>query len=230
MTKSIVHISRNILLLFMMVPCSFLLAKRPVILYDSLRIEGQLIIVSLHIDDMFDEQIIQGLRKGMTAAVEYRVQIWHDKRRWVKSIILERYKRIKINFDQWEKKFRVTYKGDENRLFEESDLIQYCRELKDFTIGDADLLSKDEHYRVMTLVRISPMSVENITELKHWLSGEAENLDTDDLRVSKSPIKKTGDWLLRIMIDLTGFGDRMITGKSPAFYFINGQLLFEETL
>ncbi|MFC1569880.1 DUF4390 domain-containing protein [bacterium] len=195
--------------------------------FDSLRVESQAIVSSLHIQNLMDKQIMKGLRKGMTVVIEYRVQIWHEKSRWMKSLIHERYRRIKINFDHWERRYQVHLKEDETRFFEESELIHYCQQLSSFKIIDVNNLESTYRYRLVAQVSFKPMSMENMQELKHWLSGEAEEFDPDDIRISKSPWKKTGDWMLNIFVNLMGLGDKVITSKSPIFYIANDRMMLE---
>jgi hypothetical protein len=200
------------------------------VLFDSLRVEPQGILGSLRIRNLLDDQIIRGLRKGMTGAVEIRVQMWHEKSRWIKSIVFERYHRIKIDYDDWERKFRVTLKNDEIRMFDEPELIGYCHNLNDFLMVPAGQLTEGEEYRFMVSVTLKPMSMENMEELKRWISGEAEEFDPGNIRMSKSPLEKTGDWILGVVVNLSGFGDRIITGKSPVFSLVSNRLLLTEDL
>ncbi|MBN2102841.1 DUF4390 domain-containing protein [bacterium] len=198
--------------------------------FDTLYVESQTLMGSLHIHNLLDKQSIKALRKGMTAIIEYRAQIWHEKNRWVKSMIHERYRRLKINYNHWERKYQVFFQDGQSRLYEEQELIDYCQQLSAFKIIDIHSLTEGYRYRVVAQVLFRPMSMENIQELKQWLSGEADEFDPGDIKISKSPWKKAGDWILNVFVNLTGFGDQVITGKSPLFYLTNGQLLLEEKL
>jgi hypothetical protein len=200
----------------------------PRIAFDSLSADSGSIMGTLHIDHLIDKQTMNGLRKGMTAIIEYRIQIWHEKSRWVKSPIHERVRRFKINYDHWENKYAVFDREGESQLFEEKDLVAYCQHLPRFKIGPLDILKPDHAYRLVAQIVIKPMSVENLEELKHWLSGEAGEFDTRDIQLKRSPLKKIGDWAMRALVNLTGFGDRIIEGRSPLFTVMNESLLLKK--
>jgi hypothetical protein len=197
------------------------------VLFDSLRAEPQGILGNLEMN-LLDEQIIRGLRKGMTGAVEIRIQVWHEKNRWIKSIVFERVHRIKIDYDDWERKFRVVLKNDETRMMDEPELVRYCRFLNDFLLVPSGPLAEGENYRFLVSVTLKPMSMENMEELKRWISGEADEFDPGEIRISKSPLSKAGDWVLGVVVNLSGFGDRVISGRSPVFSLASDQLLLTE--
>jgi hypothetical protein len=199
----------------------------PRVVFDSLSVDSGTLIGTLHIDHMIDKQTMNGLRKGMTAIIEYRIQIWHAKNRWVKTPIHERVRRFKINYDHWENKYAVFDREGESQLFDEKDLVDYCQHLPRFKIGSLDILKPDRVYRLVAQIMIKPMSVENLEELKHWLSGEAGELDTRDIQLKRSPLKKVGDWAMRVLVNLTGFGDRIIEGRSPLFTVTNDTLILK---
>jgi len=198
--------------------------------FDSLCVESQILIGTLNIQNLLDKHRMKGLRKGMTAIIEYKVQIWHEKNRLMKSMIHERYRRLKINYNHWERKYQVLFQDGKYRLFEEMEMVNYCQRLCNFKIIDIHSLTEGDQYRVVAQVLFRPMSMENIKELKQWLSGEADEFDPGDIKISKSPWKKAGDWILNVFVNITGFGDQVITAKSPRFFLANGQLLLEEQL
>ena len=197
------------------------------VVFDSLSVDAGNLTGILRIDHMIDKQTMKGLRKGMTAIIEYRIQIWHEKSRWVKTPVQERIRRIKINYDHWENKYAVLDRDGESQWFDEKDLIAYCQHLPRFKIGTPDILKPEHTYRLVAQIMIKPMSVENLEELKHWLSGEAGEIDTRDIQLNRSPLKKIGDWAMRTLVNLTGFGDRIIEGRSRLFILRNDTLLFE---
>jgi hypothetical protein len=196
---------------------------------DTLYVESQTLIGDLCIRHLMDKKTIKGLEKGMTAVIEYRMQIWREQNRWMKSLIYERFRRMKINYNHWERKYQIYLHNDKSRLLEETDLIVYCQEVRAFKIVDIQMLTEGERYRVVAQVLFKPMSMENIRELKRWLSGEADKFNPHDIKISKSPWKKAGDWLLNVFVNLSGFGDRIFTDKTPFFYRVDNRILLEET-
>lgn len=196
--------------------------------FDSLRVESQTVVGNVRIHELMDKEIMRGLRKGMTAVIEYRVQVWQEKSRFIKSLVHEQFRRIKINFDHWERKYQVQLKEDRIRLFDETELMEYCQHLHAFQMIRTDKLEYGCRYRIVVQASVKPMSVENMKELKQWLSGEADDFDPKDIRISKSPWKKTGDWVLNVFINLMGLGDHVLTGTSSGFYVADGYLLRDE--
>ena len=185
--------------------------------FGEIRIQDDALIVNFEVYDLFSDEVLHGLQKGMTAALEYQIQLWKQRPHWVDQLVTEEFVRMKVNFDNWEKRYVLTTPQEEPRLMNEDRIRQRCSQLVDFPLTSADMLSDGSQYTIAVKVILRPMSVENYQEIKRWLAGEVKELNPKAIRRSKSPGKKAGNWLLGLVLNLTGFGDRIITAKSPPF-------------
>ena len=135
---------------------------------------------------------------------------------------------MKVNYDNWERRYFLTTGDGQRRLLNEDRIRQRCSELTNFPIAPLEKLEPGARYTIAIRVILQPMSVENYEEIKDWLAGQVKELHPKTLTTAKSPGKKAGNWLLDFVLNLTGFGDRVITAKSPAFTWKEGSAVPEE--
>jgi hypothetical protein len=162
------------------------------------------------------------LKKGMTAGVEYQIQLWEKRRGWFDLVIAESLFRMKVGYDNWDRKFVVTRHDGESRFSSDEETGLQCSRLLNFKITHRDRLKPGKWYRILVRVVFQPMSIENVRELKHWLSGEVDDLNAKSIKRSRSPWKSAGDWLLGFIVNVSGFGDREVTASSPELVLENG--------
>ena len=110
----------------------------------------------------------------------------------------------------------------------EDRIRERCSELVNFPLVPSSKLTKGEQYVLTVKIALQPMSVENYQEIKRWLAGEMKEINPKTIRTTKSPGKKAGNWLLGLVLNLTGFGDRIITPKSPSFIWQEETIVLEE--
>ena len=174
------------------------------------------------------KEIIQGLQKGMTAALEYQVQLWKQRPHWADQLISEKIIRMKVSFDNWERRYVLDRPREDVRLLTEDRIKEQCSRLVNFPLSSQENLETGSRYIVTIKVVLQPMSVENYQEIKRWLAGEVREINPKAISSSKAPGKKAGNWLLGLVLNLTGFGDRIITAKSATFTWNESDVVFEE--
>lgn len=196
--------------------------------FGEIRIQGDALVVNFEVYDLFSSEVLQGLQKGMTAALEYQIQLWRQRPHWVNQLVTEEFVRMKVSFDNWEKRYVLTTPQEGPRLMNEDRIRQRCSQLVDLPLTSTEMLSDGSQYTIAVKVILRPMSVENYQEIKRWLAGEVKELNPKAIRTSKSPGKKAGNWLLGLVLNLTGFGDRIITAKSPPFQWREGSIVIQD--
>ncbi|MFH1940893.1 MAG: DUF4390 domain-containing protein [bacterium] len=195
--------------------------------FGTIKAENGFLIFNFRIRDLVDKEIINGLQKGMTAAIEYQVQLWKDRPHWVNQLVAEKIVRMKVNYDGWERKYILATPNAEPTFLNEDDVRDRCSLLIDYPIAPIQNLEPEEQYCITIKIILQPMSMENVQEIKRWLAGEAKELNPKAITSSKSPGKKAGNWLLGLVLNLTGFGDRVISAKSPMFLWKDGTVVME---
>jgi hypothetical protein len=93
---------------------------------------------------------------------------------------------------------------------------------------DADKLEEKRKYKIAIRITFKAMSIENVQDIQRWLSGEVEEINPKAIRASKSPLRKAGDWALGLMVNLSGFGDKVVLAKSPPFVWQDGSVVVEK--
>ncbi len=224
MKKRVTH---WILLFLFLLPVSGL-TKGKKYRFGEIKEENGLLVVNFQMRDLFGNDVLRGLQKGMTAAIEYHVQLWKDRPHWVNQLTAEKIVRMKVSFDNWERRYVLATPEGEPRLLNEDGIRQRCSELVNFPIAPLEKLESRSRYTITIRVILQPMSVESYQEITRWLSGEVKELNPKTLKSTKSPGKKAGNWLLGLVLNLTGFGDRVISAKSPAFTWTEGSVVLEE--
>ena len=187
------------------------------------------LVINFQINDLFSKEVIQGLQKGMTAAIEYQIQLWKERPHWADQLVAEELIRMKVSYDNWERRYILDTPKEGPRLLNEDKIRERCSQLTDFAIAPLEKLIQGSRYSVAVKAILQPMSVESYQEIKRWLSGEVKELNPKAIKSSKSPGRKAGNWLLGLVLNLTGFGDRVITAKSPVFSWADGTVVFDKT-
>ncbi len=195
--------------------------------FENIRCRGSSLIIDLRVKDLISEKILNGLQRGMTVTVEYQIQLWRKRPGWIDKFISERLIRMKLTYDTWERKYVISKIENQERTVNEEMLHHACSYLKNIEVTSTDRLDPGKKYFLAARVILHPLSVENIEEVRRWLAGEVRELNPKSITSSESPGKKAGKWFLSILLNLTGFGDKIVSGKSPLFYYKNGRVIIK---
>jgi len=204
------------------------LAKKKKHHFGEIKGEKGVLLINFQINDLFQKKVIQGLQKGMTAAIEYQIQLWKERPHWADQLVAEEIIRMKVNFDNWERRYVLDTPREEPRLLNEDRIREQCSQLIDFPLAPLEKLVPGSKYTVAVKAILQPMSIESYQEIKRWLAGEVKEINPKAIKSSKSPGKKAGNWLLGLVLNLTGFGDRVITAKSSVFTWRDGAVVFDK--
>ena len=213
-----------LILIFLPSPFS---AKDKKFRFGQIRIEENALIINFEVYDLFPREVIEGLQKGMTAALEYEIQLWKQRPRWVDQMVSEKIVRMKVSYDNWEKRFLLATPKEEPRFMNIDRIRQRCSRLNDFVLAQASELDPGGQYTIIIKTTLRPMSVENYDEIRRWLAGEVKELNPKAISSARAPGKKAGNWLLGLVLNLTGFGDRILTAKSDPFFWRDGVVVQE---
>ena len=193
---------------------------------DSLFVQNDTLHFSFHEVGTLDESILNGIRRGTTVAIEYQVQLWEKKSLLNDRLMAEKRLRMKVQYDRWEQAYVLTKYKMAPELMDEKQLLETCSTIDAFGLWPENLMKPDKSYMLVLRYILQPMSMENLSEIQQWLGGEMDELNPKSLQKTKSIGKRTGDWLLRLFVNLTGFGDRVIQIKSQRFTIIDNQLQY----
>ncbi|HDP99784.1 MAG TPA: DUF4390 domain-containing protein [bacterium] len=184
---------------------------------DSVKIEENVLTVDFTAVGMINDKTAEGLQKGLTTSIEYQVQLWEKKGGWINNLIANQSVRMKVFFDNWEKKY-VVISFAEKRITRSLETVrEQCSHIHSLPVALFEELPQNKQLFITVKAILRPMSVENYQDIKNWLSGQTKNLEIEKLGDTEKQEKKIKGGLLKIFLALTGFGDRTVSGKSTLF-------------
>jgi len=175
------------------------------------------IVFDFYSDDIVTKSVLEGLKKGLTAEIEYRVQLWKYNRYLPDTMEKEKIRKIKIGYDRWQKSYIIKESADKIVHCSSDEIVIRCSSLKKVKLKDIASLSGGKRYRIIVKVIVKKMSLENYEEIKRLLSGKAEDLDINSLKKEKQKSKKAKNLFFNLLLNISGFGDKIITAKSEWF-------------
>lgn len=214
---------------------------------DSLYVNDGILRVDFHADSAVTVKLLEGLRRGLTAAITYHVQVW--QKRWLSDLVAERRLEWKASFDNWERKYIVAGL-DERRL---TSSVATVREKwsvqRGLRLVDASRLQPEKNYFIVIEAFLEPVSKENLREIRGWLAGEiksatgsspqADTSAATDYRTDStgrtteaavdSSAEKSGIKLriLETVMNLIGFGGKKTSARSEIFQVRENTILWQ---
>lgn len=213
---------------FIIIFISLLQAASKRVVIDSVKINSGNLMLDFHVDEIIDEKVAEGLQKGLTSTLEYQVELWEKRGGLINHLVTQQDIRMKVFFDNWEHKY-VIMSAEEKRLTSSLETVkEKCSQIHNFEVIPIGKLKTNKKYFFNVKVILRPLSMQNYQEIKHWLSGRAKNFKLDDLGDTEKQEKKLKGGLLKMFLALTGFGDRVVSGKCDDFNIQEGEIVWEK--
>jgi len=222
---------RKIFIIFLVftVFCSTILAQEKVIQIDSIKINEMDLYVDFHVDSLFDEQVIQGLNRGLSIEITYQIELWKLRNNWFDQHIDGRIIGFKLSYNKLENRY-IFVDMEERRstgIFDK--VIKRCSEIESSYITPIEKLKPENTYYIVIKGIVKPLSVENLNDISQWLKGEVENVDLNRIKQPKETGRSLRDYILEMLANVTGFGDRYFSSVSNKFiYSESGEIVFQE--
>ncbi len=177
---------------------------------DTLYISNGELLVSFHVNNLIDDKMIEGLKRGFTSEIVHKVQLWRRKK-LLSQLVTEKYYTIKIYYDNWDEKFAVITES-ENRLTANIDRVrEICSVVREFSVADSTRLDENAKYYLTVETTFQPISAETYQDLRDWVAGKTHRSGK-----AAKPKKRRGK-LFGVLVDLLGFGDKVFSYKSDSF-------------
>lgn len=198
------------------------------VVIDSVKINLDRLLLDFCVEGIIDQKAVEGLQNGLTSTIEYQIQLWEQRSGWVNNLITSRDVRMKVFFDNWENKYKIISSEEERTTSSLETVREKCSQFKNIEVVLLDKLKKKKKYFITVKAILRPLSVENYQEIKNWISGQAKNLELKQLDDTEQQEKKVTGGMFKIFLALTGFGDRVVSGKSSNFSIIDQKVLMDE--
>ncbi len=196
------------------------------VLIDSVKINAGVLQINFTVDGIIDDKVAEGLRQGLTSTIEYQIQMWEKRNGWINRLVTQEFVRMKVFFDNWENKF-VIMSAEEKRMTSSLETVrEKCSQITAIDILPLEKINLKKNYFLTVKTILRPLSVENYQDIKNWLSGRAKSLDLKNLDDTEHQERQFKGGLLKMFLALTGFGDRIISGKSKEFTISDNNLLW----
>jgi hypothetical protein len=197
------------------------LAQETSLVIDSLRLKENYLLVDFHADSLLTSQLLNGMQRGLTSSAQYRVQLWRQRGFLLGSTLLaERQYEIKSTYDPWEQKYAIITAA-ERRLTSALDLVRrWWEQHHGVALAELKDLHPSRRHFVTIDLQIEPVSKESLNEIRGWLAGEVKGgakRDSTNTPNHEEKGRDIPDRLLNFLVNVTGFGKRVITAKSPNF-------------
>lgn len=211
---------------FIIVFIGLLQAAGKKLIIDSVKVNSEMLVLNFHVDEIIDEKVAEGLRKGLTSTIEYQIQLWEKKGGVINNLVAQQAIRMKLFFDNWENKY-VILSQEERRLTNSLETVkEKCSLIQNVEIIPLSQLKSDNKYFFTVKLALRPLSIENYQEIKHWLSGKAKDFNLKNIDDTQEQEKKFKGGLLKMFLTLTGFGDRVISGQCNDFKIQQGEIIW----
>ena len=193
-------------------------AQNFTVMIDSLTSSEAGLAVSFHADSLLSSRLLYNIQRGVTSAASFRVQLWRKRWLFTSTLVAERQYEIKTAFDQWDKKF-IIETATERRLTGSLEFVRTLWERHEgVLVADSSQLNAKHNYFASVEVLLQPVSRESLQEIRGWLAGEVKSFKSEDSTAQPAPAPSFfGDRMLGLVIDLTGFGEKLVAVKSRDF-------------
>ncbi|MDZ7344595.1 MAG: DUF4390 domain-containing protein [candidate division KSB1 bacterium] len=198
--------------------------QAPRIALDSLRIEDNYCVIDFHVDSLLNQNLLAGMRRGLTSSAQFRVQLWRKRGLWFGSTLLAtRQYEIKSTYDQWEQKYVLITPG-EKRLTNKIDGVrQRWEQHHGVALIETMKLRPSQRYFVTIELQIEPLSKETLNAIRGWLAGEVKSMPADSADTGDEQKHiDVPERFLQMLLNVTGFGKRMLSMKSEMFELTAG--------
>ncbi|MFC1513728.1 DUF4390 domain-containing protein [candidate division KSB1 bacterium] len=209
--------SACILLLVLIYLPGNLTAQDNNIAVDSLWIEDGYLNLSFHITDLFNEDILDGMKKGLTINITYNIDLWQSRSRWFDKNIMQVESFFKVGYNRFDQRYVWYDTKNLERLttssFERID--NKCSYITGIALIDTSRIQPGKEYYVAIEGILEPLSVENLEEMRKWLTGEVS-----DLGINTNPVespKKLSNRFLIFVKNISGFGDQQYSVRGRNF-------------
>jgi hypothetical protein len=204
--------------LWLFVP--FAQAQDASVVIDSLRVDGNYLVMDFHADSLLNHHLLGGMQRGLTSSAQFRVQLWRKRGRFLgSSLVTDRQYEVKSTYEPWEQKY-VLITAEERRLTNSLELVrQRWEQHHGVKMAELAQLNPAHRYFVIIELLVEPVSRENLNEIRAWLAGEVKSVTRRDSTNAADDAKREGiqNRLLEFILNLTGFGKRIISEKSGIF-------------
>ncbi|MDI6807924.1 MAG: DUF4390 domain-containing protein [Candidatus Eisenbacteria bacterium] len=173
-------------------------------------VDGTL-IAEFSLKGMLSGRTREMLGRGMPATLTYRIELWKTRAGWFDRLVTSKSCQYRVNYDVWQNAFLVETEGASPKRFQDIPQVETeCCLGKKFSIVPLAELEKGSRYFLIINATFKPLSLEEITQMQGWLSGELRHRG-----------EQTGGgiprYLLGLVVNIAGLGDKSVLARTGGF-------------
>lgn len=171
------------------------------------------LLVDVRTDDLVDEDVQRALRSGLPARVRLRMELWARRSVLWDELVIALQTEVRVVFTLLDERFDVL--DDAGRLVftsaDVADVVRWLENVRALPLCALDELEPGRKHYVTAELRLDPLTVEEVRDLRRWLRGALTEED------ERSSVERLSGQLLGVVKGKLGLGDRQRSGRSPSF-------------
>ena len=173
-----------------------------------------LLIVEARLADVFAPRVAESLARGMPATLQVHAELWRRRRAWFDKLETSADASVRIRYDVWTDRYLLERFGADPIVVGTIDSAAVVlRRPWIVTVGRVGQLNATSTYYVSLAATLRPLTVEDLTEVEGWLSGEVK----DKRRSGFGVIAEIPLSLFDAVRNVAGFGDERAKDTSNDF-------------
>ena len=171
------------------------------------------LLVDVHTEGLIDDDVQRALRSGLPARVRLRVVLWARRAVLWDEPVTDVQIDLRVVHVLLDDRYDVL--DDTGRLvFTSTEVVEVASWVEDtraLPLCALDELDPDRSHYVTTEMRLDPLTIEELRDLRRWLRGALAEED------DRSSVERLSGQLLGVVKGKLGLGDRRRTGRSANF-------------
>lgn len=185
---------------------------------EDLGVRQGMVTATVRLTEGFDAETRTSVERGLPITVRFTAELWRKRRLWFDKQIDSRVRSFRVRYDPGEKLYSVSG-ADRYRVRETFQSLDAALERLSPRVLDVYPragLKDGSTYYVTVEMAIQPLTVEEFRELDGWISGRIRG-DEDGNDGPDDDNGGVSGALFGFLIDLAGFGDKILEAETPGF-------------
>jgi hypothetical protein len=184
--------------------------------FSNIRAAEGWIEVDLEIPGGLPPNLVETLERGVPATIVYEIEIWRSRSRWFDRLEATQFRIYRIEFDTWERVFRVRGPGEESERFPSREALEgaVLRPTGIRVVPLRRLEGGAPHYFAVR-AGVKPLELEQVRNIEAWLEGKIPG----DGAGSEAENSFFGipERVFGFVAGLAGFGEETLEARSINF-------------
>jgi hypothetical protein len=174
------------------------------------------LVADLAIAHLLSDAFAAQLRDGVPATIFIDIELWRSRNAWFDRFEVSRSLIFRLQYDIWEQAYAISAFADGDKLEQIYASLDEARTLlcrqEGIALVDLAALEPGKDYYLVATAALKPMTLEDVTELESWLSGELTQRRGRGFGILGLPKQLFG-----VILNLTGLRDQNASVRTSTF-------------